>query len=345
MKGNDAVVRGALLGGCTHFFGYPITPASEIAHAASFYFPKAGRVFLQAECEVNAINMIYGASAAGARVMTASSGPGISLMAEGISYIAACELPSVIVDVQRAGPGLGNIWPEQSDYDTVVTGGSHGNYKCIVLAPASAQEMCDFTYRAFEISDEYRIPVFILADAYIGQMMEPVQVPEKVLRGSRKDWALYGDAESKRNLVTSIYMNAKQLEEVNLRLVKKFRDLGEKLFDVEETQTEDADILFVAYGISARICFTAVKSLRAEGIKAGLLRPKTISPFPVRRIAELAKKSRKVIVVELSDGQMLRDVRLAASDSNAAVVPFNWMGGKVPSTRELVEKTRLEVKS
>ena len=199
MKGNEAVVHGALLGGATHFFGYPITPASEIAHAAAdLCSNRSGRHFLQAESEVSAINMIYGAAAAGARVMTASSGPGISLMAEGISYIAGAELPCVIVDVQRAGPGLGNIWPEQSDYNAVVKGGGHGNYRNVVLAPNSAQEMCDLTYGAFEIADRYRVTVFVLSDAYIGQMMEPVELPERDLHGERKGWALNADAESRR---------------------------------------------------------------------------------------------------------------------------------------------------
>lgn len=343
MKGNDAVVRGALLGGATHFFGYPITPASEIAHSASALFPEAGRLFLQAECEVNAINMLYGAAAAGARVMTASSGPGVSLMAEGISYIAACELPCVIVDVQRAGPGLGNIWPEQSDYDTVVTAGAHGNYKCIVFSPYSAQEMCDFTYKAFEVADKYRTPVFILADAYIGQMMEPVELPTEARHGQRHDWAVYGDAESRRNLITSIYMNADQLEALNHRLVNKFSRLQKELCDVEETCTEDADILFVAYGISARVCYTAIQCLRKEGIKAGLLRPKIISPFPADRIAELAAKVDRIATVELSNGQMHRDVQLAAKDSRIPVSLFNWMGGKVPSTKDIVERAKKEL--
>ncbi len=338
MKGNDAVVRGALLGGATHFFGYPITPASEIAHLAAELFPESGGFFLQAECEVNAINMLYGAAAAGARVMTASSGPGISLMAEGISYIAACELPCVIVDIQRAGPGLGNIWPEQGDYDTVVTAGAHGNYKCIVLAPNSAQEMCDFTYRAFELADEHRTPVFILSDAYVGQMMEPVSLPKEIFRSRHHDWALYGDAASRKNLVTSIFMNADQLEAINMRLDQKFKDLAEVLEDVEETFTEDAEILFVAYGISARICYTAVQELRAEGIKAGLIRPKILSPFPEKAIGARAKNAKRVITVELSNGQMHKDVRLAVMRSQARTSLFNWMGGKVPSTKDVIER-------
>jgi len=344
MKGNDAVVRGAILGGATHFFGYPITPASEIAHAAAEFFPKAHGVFLQAESEVNAINMLYGAAAAGARVMTASSGPGVSLMSEGVSYIAACELPCVIVDVQRAGPGLGNIWPEQSDYDSVVTGGAHGNYKNIVLAPNSAQEMCDLTCYAFDIADEYRNPVFILADAYIGQMMEPVALPTTVRRGVRKDWALYGDADSRKNLITSISMRTDQLSETNERLAAKYARLQKELVDYEEIETVDAEILFVAYGISSRICLTAVQQLRRSGLKVGMLRPKTLFPFPEEPLQRLAGQLEKIIVAELSNGQMARDVRLAVREE-APVELYNWMGGVVPSAQEIMDRVNREARA
>ena len=344
MKGNDAVVRGAILGGATHFFGYPITPASEIAHAAAEFFPKAHGVFLQAESEVNAINMLYGAAAAGARVMTASSGPGVSLMSEGVSYIAACELPCVIVDVQRAGPGLGNIWPEQSDYDSVVTGGAHGNYKNIVLAPNSAQEMCDLTCYAFDIADEYRNPVFILADAYIGQMMEPVALPTTVRRGARKDWALYGDAASRKNLISSISMRTDQLSETNERLAAKYARLQKELVDYEEIETVDAEILFVAYGISSRICLTAVQQLRRSGLKAGMLRPKTLFPFPEEPLQRLAGQVEKIIVAELSNGQMARDVRLAVREE-APVELYNWMGGVVPSAQEIMDRVNREARA
>ncbi|MDR2588404.1 MAG: 3-methyl-2-oxobutanoate dehydrogenase subunit beta, partial [Spirochaetales bacterium] len=229
IKGNEAVIFGALLGGATHFFGYPITPASEIAHGAAHYFTATGNVFLQAEDEVNAINMLYGAASAGARVLTASSGPGISLMAEGISYIAGAELPAVVVHVQRAGPGLGNIWPEQGDYNMVVKGGGHGNYRNIVLAPFSAQEMCDFTYRAFELAERYRMMVFILADAYIGQIMEAVELPGEVKKAPRQDWALYADKESRKNLVSSILMNTDLLSAHNWKLHDKYKKLGEEI--------------------------------------------------------------------------------------------------------------------
>jgi pyruvate/2-oxoacid:ferredoxin oxidoreductase alpha subunit len=338
-KGNEAVVHGALLGGATHFFGYPITPASEIAHAAALYFTRSGRFFMQAEDEVNAVNMLYGAAGAGARVMTATSGPGLSLMAEGISYIAGAELPAVIVDVQRAGPGLGNIWPEQSDYNAVVKGGGHGNYRNIVLAPNSAQELCDFSYTAFELADTYRMAVIILSDAYIGQMMEPVSLPSEVKHGERKDWALYADHESRENLVTSILMNTQLLSDHNWKLQEKYQRVEREVIDYEEFATEDAEILLVAFGISARISYTAVQDLREEGIKAGLLRPKTLYPFPKKRLAELAEQVKKIAVVELSNGQMAEDVELTVS-CKREVLRYNWLGGIVPSTEEIVERIK-----
>lgn len=339
MKGNEAVVYGALLGGATHFFGYPITPASEIAHTASLYFTKTGRVFLQAEDEVNAVNMLYGAAAAGSRVMTASSGPGIALMEEGISYIAGAELPCVIVDVQRAGPGLGNIWPEQSDYNAVVKGGGNGNYKNIVLAPNTGQELCDFAYKAFEIADRYRMAVFILSDAYIGQMMEPVGLPNVVLSGDRKEWALYGDRGSRENLLTSILMNTQLLGEHNWKLQEKYGRLEEELVDFEEVETEDAEYLFFGYGISSRICLTAMEELRAGGMKIGMLRPKTLFPFPKQRTAELAGQVKKIFVVELSNGQLAKDVELYAGGA-APVLRYNWLGGTIPSTEEIIETVK-----
>lgn len=339
MKGNEAVVHGALLGGATHFFGYPITPASEIAHAAADLFVRTGRHFLQAESEVSAINMIYGAAAAGARVMTASSGPGISLMAEGISYIAGAELPCVIVDVQRAGPGLGNIWPEQSDYNAVIKGGGHGNYRNIVLAPNSAQEMCEFTYRAFELADRYRVTVFVLADAYIGQMMEPVELPSEIKHGERKGWALNADAESRHNLITSIYMSTAGQSEHNWNLKRKYQQMEREITEWQEVQADDAELLFVAYGISSRLALSAVQALRREGVAAGLLRPKTLFPFPAARLAELAGSGplRDVAVVELADGMMADDVRLSLPD-RVGVHRLNWLGGEVPTTKMVLDE-------
>ncbi len=343
IKGNEAVVFGAILGGATHFFGYPITPASEIAHAAAQYFNGTGRCFLQAEDEVNAINMIYGAAAAGARVMTGSSGPGIALMAEGISYLAGAELPAVIVDVQRAGPGLGNIWPEQGDYNMVVKGGGHGNYRNIVLAPYSAQEMCDFTYRAFEIAERYRMTVFILSDAYIGQIMEPVLLPVEVRHAARNDWALYADRESRGNLVTSILMNTELMSEHNWKLDAKYKKVEAEFVEWDEYETGDAECVFVAFGICARICLSALQDLRKKGIKAGLLRPKTLYPFPAGRLRELAGNVKSMIVVELNNGQMACDVELAVKCS-IPVLRYNWMGGKVPSTSDVSARAEKDIR-
>jgi len=303
MKGNEAVIHGALLGGATHFFGYPITPASEIAHAGADLFNKTGRHFLQAESEVAAINMLYGAAGAGARVMTASSGPGISLMAEGISYMAGSELPCVIIDVQRAGPGLGNIWPEQSDYNAVVKGGGHGNYRNVVLAPNSAQEMCDFTFQAFEMADRYRATVIVLTDAYVGQMME------------------------------------KSMSDHNLALKAKYEQMEAEITDWEEVDAEDAELLIVAFGISARISLTATQRLRANGLKVGLLRPKTLFPFPRKRLAELGRAGvlKRAAVVELNTGMMAEDVQLALPDA-VEVTRCNWLGGEVPTTEDVMEE-------
>ena len=343
IKGNEAVVYGALIGGATHFFGYPITPASEIAHAAAQHFNGTGRCFLQAEDEVNAVNMMYGASGAGARVITASSGPGIALMAEGISYMAGAELPGVFVDVQRAGPGLGNIWPEQGDYNMVVKGGGHGNYRNIVLTPFSAQEMCDFTYRAFELAERYRMSVFILTDAYIGQIMEAVTLPREVRHAGRQDWALYADGESRGNLVTSILMNTELLSQHNWKLDEKYRKLESEFVEWDEYETSDAEHLFVAIGICARISISAVQELRKKGIKAGLLRPKTVYPFPSARIGELGGQVKSMIAVELNNGQMAQDVDLSVKCS-VPVLRYNWMGGKVPSISEITDRAEKDLR-
>jgi 2-oxoisovalerate ferredoxin oxidoreductase alpha subunit len=269
--------------------------------------------------------------------MTASSGPGISLMAEGISYLAGAELPAVIVDIQRAGPGLGYLWPEQGDYNCVVKGGGHGCYKNIVFAPASVQEMCDFAYRAFDLADRYRMTVYILSDAYIGQMMEPIVLPAAVLHNSRKEWALYGNRESRHNLITSIYMQQSTLSALNIKLQEKYRIIEQELVEYEETDTDDADVILIAYGITARICFSALKMLRADGVKAGLFRPKTLFPFPRARISELASNVKSFIVAELSNGQMADDVELAVG-AQCPVLRYNWMGGVIPTVKELSER-------
>ncbi len=341
LKGNDASVLGALMGGCTHFFGYPITPASEIAQTASYYFTKTGRVFLQGESEVSVINMIYGASSAGKRVMSASSGPGIALMQEGFSYLAGARLPFVMIDMQRAGPGLGNIWPEQSDYNMVVKGGGHGNYKNIVLAPSSAQEMFDFTKKAFSYADRYRMGVVILGDGYIGQVMEQVELSGEVEHAKRKEWALYADKESRENLITSIYMSPQLMSEHNHLLQEVYEHVEKELLDYEEVRTEDASIVFVTYGIVSRICHSAVTALRKMGIRAGMLRLKTLFPFPKDKILSLATKKIPLMVVELSNGQMMMDVLLSAKNLTK-VIPFLRMGGVVPTIHDVVQAAKEE---
>jgi len=339
IKANEAVVKGAILAGCELYFGYPITPASEIAEAAAYYFPMMGGTFVQAESEVAAINMVYGAAGTGKRVMTASSGPGLSLKQEGISYIAGAELPAVIVDVMRAGPGLGNIWPEQSDYNQMVKGGGHGNYKLIVLAPNSAQEMCDLTMLAFDLADKYRNPVVILTDAYIGQMMEPVEFPSTRKKTPYRDFALYGEKKSKKNLITSILMNTKILEDHNIKLQKKYKEIVNNEVRFEEMYTEDAETVLVGYGIISRMLQDVVETLRKEGKKVGMLRPISLFPFPSQKFAELSDRVDRFFVVELSNGQMLDDVRLAVNGKKD-IHFYSRMGGAVPSVEELLEQAR-----
>lgn len=343
MKGNDAIVHGALLGGATHFFGYPITPASEIAHAAAYYFTKSGRHFLQAESEISAVNMIFGAGAAGARVMTASSSPGIALMNEGISYIAGSQVPCVIVNIERAGPGLGNIWPEQGDYNMVVKGGGNGCYRNIVLAPNSVQEMADCAYKAFELAEKYRVCVFIQSDAYIGQMMEAVEFPTEIKKAERSDWAIYADEKSRKSWVCSILMSTDQLYKHNLKLQKIYREIEKNEQDSESYYIDDADTVLVAYGICSRISLSVVRELRKEGIKVGLFRPKTLYPFPVNELQKTASAAKQLIAVELSDGQMAADVELGIKCS-LPVLKYNWFGGYVPTVKEVIEKVKADIK-
>jgi len=335
MKGNEAVVKSAILAGCRAFYGYPITPASEIAEAAAEYMPKAGGVFLQAESEVAAINMLYGAAAAGVRCMTASSGPGISLMQEGISYMAGAELPCVIADIMRSGPGLGNIAAEQSDYHQVVKGGGHGNYRTIVLAPDSVQEMADLTALAFELADRYRNPVFVLADGFIGQMMEPVEFPQTAKAPRQPAWAVAGTAETRPNLVSSLHLDADEME-VHLRTMEaKYRAAEHREARAEEWKTEDAEIVLVGYGIVGRILKAVAAEARTWGRKVGLLRPITLYPFPTAQFKRLAEWARAFVVVEMSNGQLMEDVRLAL-DGARPVEFLNRMGGNVPSHEEVL---------
>ncbi|MDK2892261.1 3-methyl-2-oxobutanoate dehydrogenase subunit VorB [Methanohalophilus sp.] len=339
-KGNAAVIIGALYGGCDCYFGYPITPASEILHEASRTFPKLGRKFVQAESEEAAINMVYGAAAAGHRVMTASSGPGISLKQEGISYLAGAELPCVIVDIMRAGPGLGNIGPEQGDYNQVVKGGGHGNYQNIVLAPNSVQEMCDFTMKAFELAEKYRNPVVVLADGVLGQMVEPLKFPESAVEPViDTSWAVCGNEETYKNLVTSIFLDFNELEDFNYRLQKKYEIIRKNEVDFEGYLLSDAEIVLVAYGISSRICRSAVELARNEGIKAGLFRPITLFPFPEKKLVELAEKDVKFIAVEMSNGQLQENVKLAIG-SKRPVELVNRMGGNLITMDQILNRIR-----
>jgi 2-oxoisovalerate ferredoxin oxidoreductase alpha subunit len=338
MKGNEAVIHAAIAAGCRAYFGYPITPASEIAEAAALFMPQSGGVFIQAESEVGAIQMVFGAASAGVRAMSASSGPGISLMQEGLSYIAGAELPCVIVDIMRGGPGLGNIGPEQGDYFQVVKGGGHGNYRVLVLAPNSVQEMCDFTVRAFELADRYRNPAFVLADGVLGQMMEAIELPRQTVSLPDKPWAVTGEASTRRNLIASIHLEHEKQEEHILKLEAKYRAM-EKDCSWEEYSAEDAEILLVAYGITSRVAHAAVEMARAEGVRAGLLRPITLFPFPSERIHQLAGKAHTLLTVELSSGQLVEDVRLAVN----GIVPvqlFRRTGGMIPNAEDVLEVIR-----
>ena len=343
-KGNVAIVKGAILAGCRSYYGYPITPASEIAEAAALYMPQVGGTFLQAESEVAAINMVYGAAAAGARVMTASSGPGLSLMQEGISYCAGAELPCVIVDIVRGGPGLGNIAPEQSDYFAMVKGGGHGNYRNFVLAPASVQEMADLTVLAFELADIYRNPAVILADGFIGQMMEPLDLTYREALIPPKPWAVQGTAETRKNVVSSIFLEPDDLEAHVRKLEAKYIRASRLEARHETFETQDAEILVVGYGITSRVLRSAVEAVRREGLKAGLFRPITLWPFPKDALKDVASRVHKVLVVELSNGQMLEDVRLALNGS-VPVEFYGRAGGNVPTVEELQSQLMQHVMS
>ena len=334
-KGNEAVVKAAVLAGARAYYGYPITPASEIAEAAALYFPQAGGVFLQAESEVASINMLYGSASAGVRSMSASSGPGISLMQEGLSYLAGAELPCVIVDITRGGPGLGNIAPEQGDYNQVVKGGGHGNYRTLVLAPSSVQEMADLATLAFDLADEYRNPVIVLADGNIGQMMEPVIFAPPRAVPPPPDWAVTGAAETRKNLLTSLELEPDLLEAHVRHLEAKYQEAQRKEVRAELWRTEDAEIVLIGYGIMGRILKAVVELGRARGIALGLMRPITLFPFPSPQIRELSRTARAFVVAELSTGQMVDDVRLAL-EGRAPIEFFSRVGGNVPSAEDVL---------
>ena len=338
MKGNEAVGEGAIRAGCRHFFGYPITPQSELPHYLAWRLPEVGGVYLQAESEVAAINMVYGAASAGARVMTSSSSPGISLMQEGISYMAGAELPCVIVNIMRGGPGLGNIGPAQSDYFQATRGGGHGDYRHIVLAPCSVQEIIDLMGLAFDLADRYRNPVMVVGDGILGQMMEPVELTDaEPPAPPARPWATTGTrGRGRTNIINSLYIIPEELEAVNRRLAAKYARMEEEEQRWETYRLDGAEVVVVAYGTMARIARAAVDRACARGVAAGLIRPVTLWPFPRRAFAQVGPGARCFLAVEMSAGQMVDDVRLAV-DGTRPVYFYGRAGGVVPSVREVAE--------
>ena len=336
MKGNEAIAEAAIRAGCRHYFGYPITPQTEIAAYMAKKMPKIGGVFLQAESEIASINMVYGASAAGVRVMTSSSSPGISLKAEGLSYIAGSDIPALVVNVQRGGPGLGGIQPSQSDYFQATKGGGHGDYRMIVLAPASVQEMASLTIKGFDLADKYLMTSMILADGTIGQMMEPITFEDTETKTYEKPWALTG-TECKRphNVVNSLYLKPDELEKKNFERFEKYKYIEENEAMWEEYMMEDAELCVVAFGIASRVAKNAVAAAREAGIKVGLIRPITLWPFPTKALRAAADKVRAFISVELSMGQMIEDIKLS-TECKKPVTLCNRAGGMIPGPDEVL---------
>jgi len=339
MKGNEALAEAAIQAGCDAYFGYPITPQSEVLEYLAREMPRHNRIVMQAESEVASINMVYGAAGAGFRAMTSSSSPGFSLMQEGISYLAGAELPCLLVNVNRAGPGLGTIQPGQGDYFQAVKGGGHGDYKMIVLAPASVQEMADFVFLGFDLADKYRNPVLILSDGAIGQMMEKVTFKDYVApKVDKSAWATTGKpATRERNYITSLFIQPERMEQHNLKLEAKFSLMREHEVRWEEMNTVDADYLLVAYGLSARICQKAMDIARAKGIKVGLLRPISLFPYPYKRLQELAAQVKAVLTVELNNGQMVEDVQLAVK-GKVPVDFFGRLGGMIFTPEDIEQQ-------
>lgn len=340
MCGNEALAEAAIIAGLDAYFGYPITPQNEITAYMSKRMPEKGKVFVQSESELAAINMVFGAAATGKRTMTSSSSPGISLMQEGISYLAGAELPAVLVNVMRGGPGLGNIAPSQADYFQSTRGGGHGDYKTIVLAPSSVQEMADYMPLAFDLADQYRMTVLVLADGFLGQMMEPVVLNKKPQRKlPPKDWALTGTKNRAQNVVRSLRLKEGALEELNYKLQAKYRQIEKNEVLCEQYKTEDAEIVVIAYGIAARIVRSAVTKARNEGIKVGWIRPITLWPFPTEQINKIADQWRIFLTVELSCGQMVEDVKLAVA-GKTPVLFYGRTGGEVPTVEQISEQIR-----
>lgn len=346
MKGNEALAEAAMRSGCRFFFGYPITPQTEVAAYMAKQMPKRGGTFLQAESEIAAINMVYGAAGAGARVMTSSSSPGISLKQEGISYIAGADLPCVIINIVRGGPGLGGIQPSQSDYFQATKGGGHGDYRLLVYAPSSVQEMSDLVSLAFDKADEYRMPAMIMGDGMLGQMMEPVSFKEECDPESlpKKEWATTGtEMKRKKNIINSLYLTPDELERLNNERQERYNKISEKEVMVEEYMTEDAEIVLVAYGTIARIAISAVNTLREQGIKAGLIRPITLWPFPTETIAKAAEKADAFLTIEMSLGQMIEDVKLAVNGKKP-VYFYGRNGGMIPEEDAIIEQAKQIIK-
>ena len=340
MCGNEALAEAAIIAGCDAYFGYPITPQNEVPAYMARRMPEEGRVFVQSESELAAISMVFGASATGKRSMTSSSSPGISLMQEGISYLAGAELPAVVVNVMRGGPGLGNIAPSQADYFQATRGGGHGDYRTIVLGPSSVQEMVDCMILAFDLADQYLMPVMVLADGILGQMMEPVVLKKKTGRElPAKDWALTGAKDREQNIVRSLWLKEGALEAHNNKLQARYEQIQRDEVLCEQHEVDDAEIVVVAYGIAARIVRGAVTRARAEGIKAGWIRPITLWPFPTEEISKAAEEFRMFLTVEMSNGQMVEDVRLAVA-GKAPVVLHGRPGGCVPTIDEILDKIR-----
>ena len=340
MKGNEAIAEAAILAGCRHYFGYPITPQTEVAAYMAKKMPKIGGTFLQAESEIAAINMVYGVASTGKRVMTSSSSPGISLKGEGLSYLAGADLPALVVNVQRGGPGLGGIQPSQSDYFQATRGAGHGDFHMIVLAPSSVQEMAELTVKGFELADTYRMTAMILADGTMGQMMEPVSLDFAVNEAPAKPWATTGTKmEREHNIVNSLFLAPEALEKFNFDRYDRYRIIEEKETLYEEYLMEDAEICIAAFGIAARVAKNAINEARKEGIKVGMIRPITLWPFPKAPFAKAAEQVKSIISVELSMGQMIEDVRLATECKVPATL-CNRVGGMIPSPEQVLEAIR-----
>ena len=340
LKGNNAFAEAAIRAGVEAFYGYPITPSTEFLEHMSKRMPELGRAFVQAESEVSAINMVYGAACTGKRVMTASSSPGISLMMEGISYIAGTEVPAVVVNVMRGGPGLGNIAPSQGDYFQMVKGGGHGDYFPIVLAPASVQEAIDYISLAFDLAEKYLTIVHVIVDGNMGQMMEPAELPPmKDLPDKVPDWAVSGAKGRKPNILTSIYIDPEEEEVTNLRLLKRWKEIEKNEVVYDEIDVDDAEILVIGFGTAGRVASSAVREAREEGIKAGLLRPITLAPFPQKRLLELTRKIKRILVVEMNSGMMLEDI-MRIVQGQVPIEFYGRMGGVTPLPDEILDEIR-----